>query len=149
ALGTQSFTDALVTITGSGDTANVSHAGGLFTNDSLTATVTVAGIGPGGSDLTATLTDSIGAFDPTGKAIKPAQACVEVQPVGGFVVDLDTSNSFFAGYDLKTSISPPVSGAFSANRAATDHGLGTDKGTLTFTGFGSTSTFGATLAVPE
>jgi hypothetical protein len=136
-LGTKTFTDATVTITGTGDTANSQAFGANFLNP-VTATVTIAGIGK------ATFTDSIDAFSQTG--FQP--------PRGGFADDtiIDHSvvvqNSVFGSYDLTTAIEPPVSGGIVSNIGG--DAIGTDQGTLTFTSFGATGTFGATLStVPE
>jgi hypothetical protein len=99
----------------------------------VTATVTVGG---GGS---ATFTDSIVTIDQTDFR----QAGFEDASFrSGNPLIAMTSNSLFATYDLTTSIQPPVSGSPSGGAPA----YHTDQGILTFTNFGSTSTFGATLA---
>jgi hypothetical protein len=102
--------------------------------------VTVAGIG------TATITDPVDAIS------RPAAPDGGFFPlIGSFNGSLFTANSVFATYNLSTPIAPPVSGSFSSNLGggpAIDTSLGT--GTLLFSSFGSTSTFGATAtATPE
>jgi hypothetical protein len=132
-LGSSSFTDVQVTLTFTGDTANVIHpAAGIFGNLVGTGTVNVAGIG------TATFTDSVGVVDN--------------QRVKGTVISdftnhlsiLGTVNDVFATYDLKTSIGP-VSGTSSGNPGRS---YNTNLGALTFDSFGPTSTFTATV-IPE
>jgi hypothetical protein len=126
-----SFTNAQVTITGTGDTANVIPSGVDFFN-SVTATVTVKGLG------TATVTDTIYALDEPG--FTPAMAGFSDPTTFSFI---ETKNSFFTNYALTTPIQPPVSGPLDQH---THNGINTDEGLLTFTSLGSTSTFGA---VPE
>jgi hypothetical protein len=110
----------------------------------VTVTVTIPGIGPGGSDDTATITDTIFALDAQGFS----RAGFSIPDAGGSSVNvlLETSNSLFHTYDLTTSIGP-VSGSLFNN---TLHSIDTDQGSLTFTSLGADSTFTATLAtVPE
>jgi hypothetical protein len=138
--GTTPFTDAMVTIVGTGDTANAVQAGAQFLNG-VAATVTVAGIGPGGSDETANVTDGVDAnsrFVLTDAGFFIAS--------GGTGLAVRTKNSVFGNYDLTTSIGP-VTGSFARQGDSLD--IHTDQGTLTFTGFGADSTFGATLGTPE
>ena len=132
-LGTQTFTNAKVTITGTGDTANIVSSG-LNIFNPVTATVTIAGIG------TATFTDSISAEDQQGFS----HADFADESTLGHLV-ISTSNSVFATYDLTSSIGP-----ISGSSTSFPQGFGTDGGTLTFTSF-SDSTFTATLstATPE
>jgi len=129
-LGAQTFTDAQVTITMTGDTANVFASGANFGNHT-SATVTIAGVG------TATFTDSVGPLDRTG--IDQA----------GFIdfthnTAILTTNSFFGSYHLTTAVEPALTGS-TATPFNPGAGLGTDQGTLTFSSHGDTSTFGATL----
>jgi hypothetical protein len=79
-----SFTNAQVTITGAGDTANVGQSGANFINQSILGTVTVAGTG------TATLTDLIGAQSRTAGGDGGF-----FDQAGGFSAFIRTTNSFF------------------------------------------------------
>ena len=134
-LGTKIFTDAMVTITGTGDTANVTHPfTGLFDN-TTTATVDIAGIG------TATPTTSFHAF-----AASYSIATAAGFNFGGNVIIVDTENSAFATYDLKSSIGPESGPVFEPGLSFI---FPTDQGDLDFTGITGDSTFTATTAVPE
>jgi hypothetical protein len=53
----------------------------------------------------------------------------------------------FGNYGLITAIDPAISGPIKHGHA--NFGFGTDQGALTFTSFGATGTFGATLGTPE
>jgi hypothetical protein len=113
------FTNAHITFTGTGDTANVTNPSSGQFNNSVSATVTISGIGPGGSDLTATVTS-------------PSLAAVVIQTgatsAGGFDTDpshsgvIITSNSLFATYDLKSSFGP-VSGFTTVSGVTTNLGV--------------------------
>jgi hypothetical protein len=139
--GTTPFTTAQVTLSGTGDTANIVGGGpGSLFNVNLTTTVTVAGIGPGGSNVTATFTDG------TNVAVHQMSSVAGFDDATSRSNIAFTSNSLFATYGLTTSIAPPVSGSLTDN--PTNHMYNTTQGTLTFTSFGSTSTFGATLVTP-
>jgi hypothetical protein len=138
-LGGTSFTNALVTITGTGDTAKVTGSSPIFTNP-VTATLTVHGIGPGGSDVTTTFTDTIQVAD--------NQKIGFGNPAAGFgdltsnLALVFTNNSVFQTYDLKTSIAP--------QSGAQDTGGGsfsTNLGSFVIDSLGN-GTFGATLATP-
>jgi hypothetical protein len=138
-LGTQSFTDAMVTITGTGDTANIVASGANYFN-SVTATVTIAGIG------TANITDSM--FAECRVGFKESGFTDEsIFPGDGIY----TANSLFSSDQLANVIDPPVSGNTVNQPSILNHGIGTDQGTLTFTSDGTTSTFGSTFstAAPE
>jgi hypothetical protein len=135
-LGTKTFTDAMVTITGTGDTGGVGASGANLFN-AVTAMVTIAGIG------TANFTDSISAEDRT--AADQAGFTDGSTASGGAIF---VSNSAFGAYDLTTAIDPPLSGNVAAIFGILNTGLGTDQGTLTFTSVGATGTFGATLSTP-
>jgi hypothetical protein len=98
-LGTHTFTDAMVTITGTGDTANASGGVNVLT----TASVSVAGISG-----TGTFNDSIAAFA-TGNNKQGGTAGFADVTSGGMSIVV-TANTAFASYDLTTSIGP-VSGS--------------------------------------
>jgi hypothetical protein len=112
-LGGTSFTDATVTITGTGDTANIRDSvPGFFNNSPITATVTVAGIG------TATFTGTIIVHDN-----QPTSLVAFSDETAGADI-LGTSGSPFDTYDLKTAVGP-VSGpadevGFGRDLATTD-----------------------------
>jgi hypothetical protein len=129
-LGSKSFMDAQVTLTFTGDTANVGGGPLFFTNSLGTATVTVAGTG------TATIKNGE-VFD--------SHATLDAGFGGSGGLIVETNDSLFGTYKLTTSIDPPESGgAFAPLGVGTD----TDQGTLKFTTVSSTSTFGATLGGP-
>ena len=132
-LGTNSFQNALVTLTMIGDTSNVQNMGGGFFQNIGTLTVTVGGIG------TATFTGvDVGVFD--NQVFSPPAA-------GGFQISqgsiLDTFNPIFATYDLTTAIGPITGGSF----IRPDLFFGTTLGTFNLQSAGD-STFTATT-VPE
>jgi hypothetical protein len=130
-----SFTDKLVTITLTGDTANVTNpASGEFLNFD-TCTVNVAGLG------TATFTDSI--FVGSNQ---------NSPPLGGFFDNsqsqdtiLSTIDAAFATYDLKTSFGP-ISDLASFNPNVM---FPTTDGNFQITGVSGNSTFTATTTTPE
>jgi hypothetical protein len=132
------FNDALVTITFSGNTANVTNpSAGIFENVPAPGTVTVAVAGLG----SATFSDSVGAF-----VAQSSQA-------GGFadftlsLDPLDTSNPAFATYDLKSAIGP-LSG--SPAFASPNEVFPVSIGGFAFTALPAGSTFTATTTViPE
>jgi hypothetical protein len=97
-IGTTSFTDALLTITGTADTNDVVRTGGagiLGTYSVLTATTfTIAGVASG------TITDPVEAFDHFGAA-----GFMDVSPAQTGLL-LITAASPFNTYDLKSSIGP-------------------------------------------
>lgn len=131
-LGANAFTRATVTITFSGDTANVSGGTGFFTNQPITATVSISGI------ATATFTDNPFAFDNQGlqtAGIGDSQGSI-----------LDTQNAAFAGYDLTTNIGPLTGSSF----IRPDLSFSTTSGAFTLSSFGDvTFTATTTTAVPE
>jgi hypothetical protein len=101
-LGGTTFTDALITLMLDGYTGTVVPRGSeFFFNPVGTFTVNVSGIG------TATFTDHMEVFDNQGFA-PPAAGFARLGGNGGSV--LDTFNTQFASYDLKTPIGP-ISGA--------------------------------------
>jgi hypothetical protein len=107
-LGTHNFTDAMVTITGTGDTANItSPFSGTFELSITTVKVTVAGIG------TATFTDSVEVADTQHASIAGFIDITHPRDI------LGTNNSIFATYDLKTAIGP-VSGPADASGVGID-----------------------------
>jgi hypothetical protein len=129
-LGEESFTNALVTITGSADSSTITQAGSLFTVITPGSQVTVAGIG------TFLLTGTVDFFDNNSARVAGVTELVDI---------IDTGNSVFNTYDLNTAIGP-ITGSFLGN-------LGTffltSGGGLVLTSAGI-STFQATdSAVPE
>jgi hypothetical protein len=91
-----SFTGELLTLTGTGDTANVSLQPpftNIFINDPITATFSLAGVGSG------TFLGDSSVFD--NQNPRPGVGFLS----GGTAV-LDTLNVAFASYDLTTSIGP-------------------------------------------
>ena len=134
-IGTTSFTRALVTITFTGDTSNVTEPSlGLFLNTVGTATVTIGGVG------TFAFTDSLNVFD---NQTAQAAGITDIHGLGDI---LDTFNSAFGTYDLTTAIGPvtDVSLFSPGGLDATTGGL------LRLGGDVSNSTFTATIVTtPE
>jgi hypothetical protein len=95
-LGIASFTDALVIISFTGDTTNVTEPSTVFYNELGTATVNITGIG------TATFTDVMAAFD--NPLTTPPATGIGDFTLGASV--LATGNSDFGSYDLQSSIGP-------------------------------------------
>ena len=130
-LGAVAFTDALITITGIGDTNNVVNvASGIFVN--LTSTsVSVAGVG------SATFTDVMQAVDN------------QPNTLAGFgdnstrLFVLGDHNDAFGDYDLKSAIGP-TSGTADFNRG---QGSNTTGGSFVIDSIAGDGTFSA--AVPE
>lgn len=135
-IGGMVFTNAAVTATFVGDTANATCVAGFCRNAIGTATVTIAGIG------TFTVTDPFHAFD---NQLSPA-AGIGLDPMGA--PQLDTFGAVFSTYDLTTAIGPLSGNSFVGFGSFSDwHTTG---GTLDFTSDGGTSVFTATIApVPE
>jgi hypothetical protein len=94
-LGASSFSDALVTITLTGDTSAVT--GVTFFLNVGPATVTVAGIG------TAAFTDLTEAVDTPSP---PRAGVADVTQFGAFILAVE--DAAFASYDLKTAFGPVV-----------------------------------------
>jgi PEP-CTERM motif len=134
-LGSTPFGDAPVTITATGDTADIEFLGNSRAAESVTAIVTVAG-------ESANITDSLDIFiDPVEEQIGFNDFNLPGQPFIMGAID-----PAFANYDLTTAVGP-----FLANFAFVRTGvnIATDQGDLTFTSFpnpGSGGTFTATLA---
>lgn len=133
-LGGASFSDALVTIMLFGDpsTSTTGFFGALEVFGP--STVTVEGIG------TASFTDSLAVFDnPTfggAAGILDSSLVLDV---------LDTIDATFGTYDLTTDIGP-ITGSSAFNP---DSGFGTTDGNFVLTSNSGTSTFSASIAVPE
>ena len=167
-IGGQTFTDALVTLLGTGDTSAVvplsfCENGTCITYyaEAITTTVTIAGIG------TATITD------PTGIWSIPTPVSVPEFPSNPFVLigridhppALDSftgigfnANDALTGYDLTTAIGPITGlggiGFPQCGVPGTDPCLATTLGLLSFTSnagseFNTTSTFTATVPEPS
>jgi hypothetical protein len=143
-LGGTVFADKLVTLTFTADTANVTFFQGSnftqYTNNPSVSTVTVAGIG------TATLSDpvslSVFAF-PTFSEFSVTDTLLSSDILDTFAVE-----SGFAGYDMKSSLSPVSGGAaYSVGTL-----FGTSLGNFEFTKSGggvSTVTATTASAAPE
>lgn len=133
-LGKSDFTNALVTITATGNTGNVVDLGGGIFVIILPAELTVQGLG------TTTFTDIIQFVSNNGVG----DAGVGDNTNGRAV--LFTNNSVFHTYNLQTGIGP-ISGASGFNSGAS---FGTADGAFVTTSF-DTSTFQAvvTPSVPE
>ena len=100
-LGGSNFTDALVTVTFTGDTEDVQLVGSVFVIfvNRAPVTVNVTGIG------TATFTNSITVFsNPFGGFDGKGAAGIEDFKIQGNI--LDTGSSAFRFYDLKTAFGP-------------------------------------------
>jgi hypothetical protein len=135
-LGSTSFTNALVTISFMGDTANVtSPSVGNFDNFPGVATLNIAGISGA-----ATFTDKIGAF---------SNQSLNLAGISDFTSNLlivDTNKLAFRNYGLTTDIGPVRGGASSNDGIA----FATNMGDFVFTSIGRMSTFTAALTpVPE
>jgi hypothetical protein len=129
-----SFTDKLVTITLTGNTANVTNpASGEFVNFD-TCTVNVAGLG------TATFTDSI--FVGSNQNFTEAGFFDNSQSQDTILSTIDAT---LATYDLKTSIGP-ISNTASFNPTVT---FPTTDGNFQITALFGNSTFTATTTTPE
>ena len=132
-LGGQLFKDALVTITGVGDTTDVSSPVSGILVVPVTASVVVAGIGA------ADFTDSTVVF------------VNQSGPDGGFSDNtrasdiLDVVSKAFAHYDLTTSFGPASGPSITSSYSGVDTSVG---GFLVLSIF-SDVTFTATIGVPE
>jgi hypothetical protein len=135
-LGGTAFTDAMVTVTGTGDTANVTSSGGVFSNF-ITVTVTVAGIAG-----TATFTDSIRVFD---VPVATGAGFEDFTLMGDILGTI--SSPPFDTYDLKSAVGPVTNTAdsFGLNTAYPT----TDGNFILNTIDNGTTTFTATTGTPE
>ncbi len=133
-LGSSSFTDALVTLTFVGDTANVTNpSSGIYRNPMGTATVTVNGMtatlsGASGLDVFVNQTDDTAGIET-------------------FATILTVTDSALASYDLTGSIGPLTGTA----GGSTGSHFPTSGGDLVIASFTSTATFQAIVSasVPE
>lgn len=134
-LGGTAFTNALVTLTGTADTNNVTNPStDLFTNPLSSATVTVAGVG------TATFTD---AFQIT------LRRNAQVAGFGDLTTNafvLGNTNAAFATYDLRSPIGPLTGPSVGLPGSVS----GTTSGSLVINSAPGQATFTASPnAVPE
>jgi hypothetical protein len=137
-LGSTPFTNASVTVSFSGNTANVfEFVLGFWEIDIGTAMVTISGIG------TATFTDAMYAAD-NQTFVPPVAGIADSSCVGCPGAVLGTFNSAFGSYGLTSAIGP-ISGV---SDFRSDLSYGTTDGLLNFTSVGPTSIFTATT-VPE
>ena len=132
-LGKNDFTNALVTITATGNTGNVVDQGSGVFVIILPAELTVQGLG------STMFTDIIQFVSNNGVG----DAGVGDNTNGRAV--LFTNNSVFDNYNLQTSIGP-ISGASSFNPGGS---FGTADGTLITTSFGPSTFEAVTSSVPE
>jgi hypothetical protein len=132
-VGSTTFTDALITLSLVGDTANVTGGSGFFTNSVGTFTFNIAGVGSG------SFTDAMIVF--VNQLFVPPAAGFGDTTVGGSV--LDTEDNVFGTYDLKTAIGPITNTPF----IRPDLSFGTTLGALNIQSSGN-STFTAST-VPE
>ncbi len=95
-IGGRSFTNALITLMLTSDTAFVTGGAGFFSNTTGPFTLSIAGIGSG------SFTDSMQVFD--NQTFSPPAAGFGDLTAGGSV--LDTFSAVFASYDLTTAIGP-------------------------------------------
>jgi len=134
-LGASSFTDALVTVSFTGNTANVYGGSGFWQIDLGTASVNIAGTG------SALFTDAMFVFDNQGAV---AAGIGDNNCIGCKASVLDTYNSAFGSYDLMSAIGPLSGGVY----FRPDLSYGTDAGLLHFSDAGGTSSFKA-VVTPE
>ena len=104
-LGSTVFTDKLLTVTGTGDTTNVTTLFGVFINP-VTASFVIAGVGSG------TFTNAIRVFDDKDTTPNFAVAgFTQVGLSGDDALVLATQTAAFFTYNLSTSIGPITGGA--------------------------------------
>jgi len=132
-IGSAAFEDALLTLTFTGDTTNVTGGSGFFSIDATGTTISISGIGSG------TVTDSgMDVFVNQGFA----------PPAAGFGSSqgsiLDTLDNAFGTYALTTSIGPITD----TNFIRPDLTFATTLGGLNIAS-GGNSTFTASTGVPE
>ena len=136
-LGSESFTNSLVTLTFVGDTSTVvSVISGFFTNEVGTATVDVASLG------SATFAPGVVITDDLAGCYVEFEDAIIGDPVDQLM--LATFNSAFDINNLTTSIGP-ITGSDDVGPGPYE----TDQGPLDFSSVGVSSTFTATLATPE
>ena len=135
-LGLNSFTNALVTVTLTGDTGGVSGVLGGKSNHGTT-TVTIAGLGTAiFTDTTRAYTDNLG---PGGSA----RGGIADDSIGSSILTM--VNPIFSTYDFVTPIGPVTSTAALGN----DLTYNTDHGSFHMTSAASTGTFTATVPEPS
>lgn len=132
-LGSSTFTNALVTITFTGDTENVfTPVFGVLANSAGPTVVTVLGVGE------ATFIDNMAVFDtPTNKGVGIADLTANSDV-------LDIVNTAFATYDLRTGIGP-LSGSSMIFPGRT---FNSTQGAFHLTSAGASAVFSASI-VPE
>jgi hypothetical protein len=140
-LGSQSFSNALITLTAIADTSNVFSTGqGSSTNIGLS--VDVAGIGSGTIDTT----DTVAAFE---VAVGYSSQIVGFYGLvlGGSLDILSVTNAALSNYNLQSSIGP-LSGSTSSSLSQT---YATSVGNFTIISISGTGTFTGIVAssVPE
>jgi hypothetical protein len=137
-LGGVRFNDALVTLTTTADTANItSPVAGFSTLTGTPGSVTIAGTG------SATFSFDLIVFSNQISGV----AGIEAHTTGSLYADvIDTINPTFATYDLSSSIGPVTGTAFTNGGPP----FATSSGALVITSTSSSATFlASTAAVPE
>jgi hypothetical protein len=138
-LGDNAFSDAFVTLTTVGDTANIVNIEFFYT---LAGTTTIQIAGLPTATFTETGTEHFGAI----------AANVDGNGMVGFVNYGSGLNLIFGNLDTSPIYDLSTAATFTSPAASEDSdgmGYGTDQGTLLITGTSGDATFTATAAVPE
>jgi hypothetical protein len=136
------FTDDLLTVTGTGNTANITSAGSVFLNNVTTASFTISSGGI--VSASGTFTDAFEVFDNQTSSPVPSAGFHDL--ANGQDI-LDTFNAAFASYALLTSIGPITGSSFKATGVS----FPTSAGTLIITSpaTSGTATFTAVVTPPS
>ena len=132
-IGNFTFSNAVLTIWWTGDTANVQNLGGFFENDAAANTVNLSISGFG----SALFTDALYVFDNQGAIT------VGFADAGSSI--LDTVDNAFGTYDLTTAIGPITNSSF----IRPDVFFPTDQGPLNILSAGNSTFTATTSAIPE
>ena len=140
-LGSNPFTNSLITLTASGDTSNVVDNGAAgFTLLPVTVSINIVSL-----TTTANLTDTAAVFS-CQNCITAAVGIIDVDAVLGAFDVLDTVDNAFRGYALMTSIGP-ITGAIDFN---TGRNFNTNLGLFEISSAGNaTFTAAAGTSAPE
>jgi len=140
-LGSNSFSNSLLTLTATGDTSNVVNVGGLYVLPGITVAIDVATLG-----TTANLTDKAQVFDNQPGPIYAGIIDTTVLTGGLPTIILDTFNSAFSSYALTTSIGP-IQGT---SGGVSGVSFNTNQGSFVLSSLSNNPTFTASVAsAPE